>query len=144
MNETLKPRPAPIRRLDRWTAHLAPVAHGLFVAVLICGALQVVRRPRFAKIHLPLVAAMSAVAGTGSDCPLTVIEQNARERAGLERHPTGFVSHYLVEPFHPAGITPAIRKALIAAWVIPNLVGYAAAIRRPRSEERGRLSAITR
>ena len=132
MNDLDQQPVVPTRTVDRLAARATPVIHGAFVAILIGGALYVARRPRFAKIHLPLVMAMSAVAGTGSDCPLTNIEQNARERAGLDRHPTGFVSHYLVEPFHPIGITPAIRKGLIAAWVVPNVVGYAAAFGRHR------------
>ena len=119
-------RPAAYRFLARAT----PVAHATFVAILVGGAAVVARKPRFARLHLPLLAAMAAVAGTHSDCPLTVLEQHARDRSGLPRHDTGFVDHYMVRPLYPKGITRPVQAALIAAWILPNVIGYAKAIRR--------------
>ncbi len=104
--------------------------HGLFVAVLVLGPVAVAWRPRLARLHLPAVLAMTAVTLTGSDCPLTTLEKHLRQAAGWGVYDTGFISHYLVEPWHPAGMTSGVRLLVIAAWIVPNVVGYAVAAAR--------------
>ena len=111
------------------------LVHGLFVAVLVLGPVAVARRPRTARLHLPVVLAMAAVTLTGSDCPLTTLEKHLREAAGWGVYDTGFISHYLVEPWHPAGITSGVRLLVIAGWILPNIVGYAVAAARLRSRD---------
>jgi hypothetical protein len=83
-----------------------PLVHFAFVVVLIGGAVVVWRQPTWWKVHFPAVIAMTAVTSIGADCPLTVLENHFREQAGWGRYETGFISHYLVEPWHPTGITP--------------------------------------
>lgn len=109
-------------------AVVVPLLHCAFVAVLVGGAFLVWRHPSWWKVHLPAVVAMMAVTSVGADCPLTVWENDFRERAGWDRYDTGFISHYFVEPWHPAGITPSIRAAIIAIWIIPNVIAYSAVI----------------
>jgi hypothetical protein len=109
-----------------------PVAHFAFVAVLVGGAFVVYRSPRQWKLHLPAVVAMSTVTAIGVSCPLTVLELWARQGAGWNTYDGGFISHYLVEPWHPAGITPPIRLAIIAIWLVPNVVAYVAVLRWAR------------
>lgn len=75
---------------------------------------------------------MLAVTLSGSDCPLTTIEKHFREVAGWSVYRNGFISHYLVEPFHPAGITSGVRIVIIAAWIVPNILGYGLAFRNVR------------
>jgi hypothetical protein len=106
-----------------------PVAHFAFVAVLVGGAFVVLRWPRQWKLHLPAVVAMSTVTAIGASCPLTVLERRARHGAGWETYDSGFIAHYLVEPWHPAGITAPIRLAIVAIWVVPNVVAYIAVVR---------------
>jgi hypothetical protein len=118
--------------LDQVLAVAVPVVHFAFVVVLIGGAFVVMRHPRLWKVHLPLVLAMTAVASVGADCPLTTLEDRFRERAGWPPHRTGFISHYLVEPWHPAGVTTPIRIGIIAIWVIPNVVAYVGVVRWAR------------
>ena len=36
----------------------------------------------------------------------------------------GFVEHYLVVPLIDQEMTPAIRIAVVGAWVLPSVVGY--------------------
>jgi hypothetical protein len=110
-------------------AVLMPLVHFAFVVVLVGGALILLWRPQWWRFHLPAVAAMAAVSATGSDCPLTVLETHFRQRAGWSTYDTGFISHYLVEPWHPAGITPIIRAAIVAVWVVPNALAYATVLR---------------
>ena len=93
----------------------------------------VLRHPSWWKWHLPAVVAMTTVTALGADCPLTLLENRFRERAGWDTYPTGFISRYLVEPWHPAGITPPIRLAIIAIWIVPNAIAYLTVIRSTRS-----------
>jgi hypothetical protein len=110
-------------------AVLVAAAHFLFIVALVGGAFVVWRHPALWKVHLPVAVAMTAVTLAGADCPLTDWENHFRERAGWGAYPTGFVSHYLVEPWHPAGINTPIRLGIIAIWLVPNLIAYAAVLR---------------
>jgi hypothetical protein len=115
--------------LDQVLAVAVPVIHFAFVVVLVGGAFVVWRHPRLWKVHLPAVLAMTAVAAAGADCPLTDLEDHFRERAGWPPHHTGFISHYLVEPWHPAGITTPIQLGIIAIWIVPNVIAYVSVVR---------------
>lgn len=42
----------------------------------------------------------------------------------------GFVEHYLVRPIYPDGMTPALQALVLAAWVVPTVVGYGHLLRR--------------
>lgn len=110
-------------------AVVVALVHLAFVVVLVGGAFVVSRHPWWWKLHLPAVIAMTAVTSVGADCPLTILETRFRERAGWDIYQTGFISHYLVEPWHPAGVTPPIRLAIIAIWIVPNLIAYLAVLR---------------
>jgi hypothetical protein len=103
--------------------------HFAFIVVLVGGALAVWRHPRHWKLHLPAVAAMTAVTGFGAACPLTVLELGLREQAGWDTYEGGFVEHYLIDPWHPSGITLPIRVAVIAIWLVPNVVAYLGVVR---------------
>jgi hypothetical protein len=129
--------PAPRARSSRATEGLngalavgMAAVHGAFVVVLVGGAVVVLRDPRAWRLHVPAIVAMATVAGAGADCPMTVLEARFRARAGWPRHETGFISHYLIEPWHPAGITRSIRAAIIAAWILPNVTAYGVLARR--------------
>jgi Protein of Unknown function (DUF2784) len=104
-------------------AVLVAVTHGVFIALLVSGALLARRRPRLIGPHLAAVAATVAIFLTGLDCPLTTWENHFRAAAGLPAI-DGFVEHYLVRPLNDEGMTPAIRVAVVAAWVVPSVVGY--------------------
>lgn len=99
--------------------------HAAFIVALIAGPIAIYRQPRRWRFHVPVVAAMTAVTLAGADCPLTVWEDELRQRAGWTTHDTGFVSHYLVEPWHPDGITTPIRIAIVTLWLVPNVIAYA-------------------
>ena len=66
------------------------------------------------------------------DCPLTELEDRFRERAGWPPHETGFISHYLVEPWHPAGINTPIRLGIMAISLVPNILAYTVVVRWAR------------
>jgi hypothetical protein len=117
------------------------LVHLAFIVVLVGGAFVVYCKPRLWKFHLPAVVAMTVVTLAGADCPLTAIENWFRRRAGWAPYGSGFVSHYLVEPWHGAGITLSIRIAIIAIWIVPNVAAYAAVYRWQRQRRAVTLSA---
>ncbi len=106
------------------------VVHLLAVALLLSGALLSLRWPRLLPLHLVVAGAILAVNLAGADCPLTDLEQALRDAAGEAPYSGGFISHYLVEPWHPAGITPGVSLGIYAAAVLPNAVGAGLLIRR--------------
>lgn len=107
----------------------AAALHLAFVIVLVGGAAAVCRHPAWWKLHAPAALAMTVVTLAGADCPLTVLENQLRARAGWSTYESGFISHYLVEPWHPAGIDVPIRLGIIAIWLVPNVVAYTIVVR---------------
>lgn len=98
------------------------VVHLLAVALLLSGALLALRWPRLLPLHLLVAGTILAVNLAGADCPLTDLEQALRAAAGEAPYAGGFIAHYLVEPLHPAGITPAVSLAIYAVALAPNLL----------------------
>jgi hypothetical protein len=110
-------------------SRLTAVVHGSFIAVLIVGGPLARRWPKLMPAHLGAIAVTVAINLTGSDCPLTVVENHLLEAAGRAPYRNGFVSHYLVEPWHPAGINGRVNLALLGAWMVPTGIAY---LKRPR------------
>lgn len=106
------------------------VMHLLFIAFIVVGGPLARRMPSILKWHLGAIGAALAINLTGSDCPLTVWEKHFLRLAGEEPYESGFISHYLVEPIHPAGIDGRVNLILLAAWLIPTAFAYRK-IRRP-------------
>ena len=101
------------------------VLHLLAVLLLLTGALLALRWPRLLRVHLPVAAAILAVNLAGADCPLTDLELWLRAAAGEPAYSGGFLSHYLVEPLHPDGITPTVSAVVYAVAVTPNALAAA-------------------
>ena len=108
------------------------LAHAAFVAFVVCGGLLVLRWPRAAWLHLPVVAWGAGIEFTGGVCPLTPLENAMRRRAGGTGYEGGFIEHYLMPVLYPAGLTPERQRWLGALVVAVNLAAYALAIRRAR------------
>ena len=96
------------------------VVHLLAVALMLSGALLALRWPRLLPPHLLVAGAILAVNLAGADCPLTDLEQWLRAAAGEASYSGGYIAHYLVEPWHPAGMTPAVSQAVYAVALAPN------------------------
>ena len=109
------------------------VVHLLAVALLLSGALLALRWPRLLPVHLVVAGSILAVNLAGADCPLTDLEQGLRDAAGEAPYSGGFISHYLIEPWHPAGITPAVSVGIYAVALAPNLLGAALLLQRRRA-----------
>ena len=105
-------------------AGLTAIVHLAFIAFLVVGGFTGRRSAGMRLAHLAAVAITVAINLSGSDCPLTVAENRLREAGGAAPYETGFVSHYLVEPFHPAGINGTINLLILVAWMLPTATAY--------------------
>jgi len=109
----------------RLLADAALVAHATFVAFVMLGGLLVLRRPRLAWIHLPVVAWGAAIEFIGGICPLTPLENHWRRLAGEQGYAGGFVEHYIVALLYPEGLTRNLQLALGLIVLAVNAAVYA-------------------
>lgn len=127
------------------TWHIAAIAtlalHLAFIAFVVSGGLLACRRRWIAWLHFPAAIWGTWIELSGAVCPLTVIENTFRERAGLAGYGDGFIAHYLLATIYPAGLTRQVQFALAALVVAVNLIVYARLLRsaQPRVA-RGRRS----
>lgn len=98
--------------LARFAADLVVLVHAAFIAFVVAGALLVLRWPRVAWLHLPVVAWGAGIELTGWVCPLTPLENALRRAAGETGYSGGFIEHYLIPLIYPAGLTPTVQLAL--------------------------------
>lgn len=86
-------------------ADVVLVLHAAVVAFVVLGLVLIVagnlrglawvNRPWFRGLHLAAIGVVAAQAWLGADCPLTVLEDSLRERAGEARYAVSFVAHWL-------------------------------------------------
>jgi hypothetical protein len=110
------------------------LTHFAFIAFLIAGGPIGLRYARARPVHVAAIATALAINLTGSDCPLTVLEKRMLQAGGHRVYEGGFISHYLVEPVHPAGIDGRINLLLLSAWIVPTAAAYALRARRPKTQ----------
>jgi hypothetical protein len=60
--------------------------------------------------HIPAVIYGALVEFSGFTCPLTLLENDLRQRAGEARYRGGFISHYLVKVIYPPGLTHGMQS----------------------------------
>lgn len=108
------------------------VLHLLCIALMLSGGLLALRWRALLVPYLAAAGSILAVNLAGADCPLTDLEQALRRMAGEPALRGGFINHYLVEPWHPAGTTPAVSRGIYAVALAPNLLAAALWARRRR------------
>ncbi|MFI9413844.1 DUF2784 domain-containing protein [Nocardia gamkensis] len=117
--------------LYRLAADATAVTHFAFVAYVVVGGFLAWRFPRTIWLHLLAVCWGFGTIVVGFDCPLTHLENWAREHAGRERLPSsGFIDHYLTGVIYPEHALGLVR-AVAAAVVVASWIGYVWAQRRP-------------
>jgi len=121
--------------LWRLLADATVLAHLAFIAFAVAGGLLVLRRPRWAWLHLPAIAWVAWLELTGAACPLTGLENALRVRAGDAGYAGGFIEHYLLPVIYPMGLTPTVQTLLGLAVLAIALVTYGTALRRLRERE---------
>jgi hypothetical protein len=116
----------------RLLADLVLVLHAGFVVFVVLGALLVLRWPRIAWVHVPVVLWGAGIEFVGGICPLTPLENHWRRLAGEQGYPGGFIEHYIVSALYPDGLTRNVQIVLGALVVVVNVTIYAWALRRSR------------
>lgn len=119
--------------LYRLLADLVLILHAGFVAFVMLGALLVLRWPRIAWIHVPVVLWGAGIEFLGGICPLTPLENHLRRLAGDLGYPGGFVEHYVMSLLYPDGLTHRAQLVLGALVLLVNAVIYAWVFWRQRS-----------
>lgn len=120
-------------------ADLVVALHFAFILFVVAGGLLVLRWPRLAWVHLPVVAWGAGIELIGWVCPLTPLENALRRAAGQAGYAGGFIDHYLSPLIYPAGLTREHQLALGLFVTIVNLVIYGmVALRRRRLRQRSR------
>ena len=118
-------------------ADVVVVIHVAFIAFVVAGGLLVLRWPRLAWVHLPVVAWGAGIELIGWVCPLTPLENALRRAAGEAGYAGGFVEHYLLPLIYPAGLTREIQLALGLFVLVMNTTIYGViTLRRRRLRRR--------
>lgn len=79
--------------------------HLCFIVFVVFGGLLVLKIPRLAWIHLPMVLWASVVNWIRWVCPLTPVENYLRQLAGQTTYNTGFIQNYLVPIIYPENMS---------------------------------------
>ena len=117
----------------RLLADLVLLVHAFFVAFVVLGGLAVLRWPRIAWVHLPVVAWGAGIEFMGGICPLTPLENHWRRLAGEQGYEGGFIDHYLVAALYPDGLTRGVQLALGMLVIAVNVAIYARIWRRKKA-----------
>ena len=92
------------------------------------------RWPRLAYVHLPVALYGALIELVGWICPLTPLEKQLRESAGLQGYQGGFVEHYILPVLYPAGLTRNVQLVLGLVVVGMNLAIYTVVVHGSRSD----------
>jgi hypothetical protein len=122
--------------LFRVLADLVLVLHLAFVVFVVVGGFLVLRWPKLAWLHLPVVAWGVWIELSGRICPLTPLENSLRERGGEAGYSGGFIDHYITALMYPDGLTRNVQFAIGGFVVLLNLCIYAVLVRRSRRPRR--------
>jgi len=108
----------------RLLADLVLVVHAAFVVFVMLGGVAVLRWPRLAWVHLPVVIWGAGIEFAGGICPLTPLENHWRRLAGEQGYTGGFVEQYVLAALYPEGLTRGIQLALGLLVIAVNAVIY--------------------
>jgi len=100
------------------------VLHLAFILFVVLGGLLVLRAPRLAWLHLPVVAWATLIELFGWICPLTPLEKRLRELGGEQGYAGGFIEHYLTALIYPAGLTRNLQYLIGALVIAINAAVY--------------------
>jgi hypothetical protein len=119
--------------LARLAADGVLVLHLAFVVFVMTGALLAFRVRWIVFAHLPAVVWAIVVEATGRFCPLTLLENALRIRAGASGYHESFIEHYVVRLLYPEGLTSGMQLALATLVLVVNVVLYGIILlQRPR------------
>lgn len=108
------------------------VIHLGFVAFVVLGGVPALRWPRLRWLHLPAAAWGVWIEVSGWLCPLTLLEDSLRARAGEAVVAGGFVERYLLAALYPDGLTRTDQLMLALLVLTINVAVYTRPLRRLR------------
>ncbi|MBM4218941.1 MAG: DUF2784 domain-containing protein [Gammaproteobacteria bacterium] len=100
------------------------VLHLAFIAFATLGGLAVLRWPRLAWLHLPVMLWAAGITFAGGICPLTPLENRLRLVGGETGYQGSFIEHYLTSIIYPAGLTRSTQVALGVLLLAFNAAVY--------------------
>ena len=110
--------------LYRLLADAVLVLHLAFVLFVAVGGFLVLKWPRLAWVHLPVVIWGGLIELTGWICPLTPLENLLRKAGGEAGYAGGFIDHYIIALIYPEGLTRTMQIALGAMVFVVNTAIY--------------------
>ena len=117
-------------------ADIVVAVHFAFILLVILGGVVVIRRPRFAWLHVPAVLWAALVELAGWICPLTPLEKLLREKAGGVGYESGFIEHYIMPVIYPSRLTRPVQICLGLSVLVLNGILYGWVCYRRRSRAR--------
>jgi len=108
----------------RLAADAVLLFHLAFILFVLLGAALVARRRWLVLVHAPVAAWGFFVEASGRGCPLTMVENYFRLRAGQAGYSEGFIEHYLLRFIYPAGLTRDTELVLAGVVLVVNAVLY--------------------
>jgi hypothetical protein len=111
-------------------ADLVVVVHLLFIGFIAGGVFLTWRWPLIIWAHIPTVVYGALVEFAGFTCPLTLLENDLRQRAGETGYHDGFIAHYLVKVIYPPGLTQRMQFGLGVLLLLVAIIGYCGFLRR--------------
>ena len=121
----------------RFLADAVLLMHLCFVLFVGLGGFLVLRWPRVAWLHLPVLAWGAWIEFSGWICPLTPLEVSLRERGGEAGYAGGFIDHYVNAWLYPGALTRPIQIAIGVTLFVSNTVIYGYAFHRARRARTG-------
>jgi Protein of Unknown function (DUF2784) len=111
-------------------ADLVVVVHLLVIGFIVGGVFLTWRWPLIIWAHIPAVIYGALVEFAGFTCPLTLLENDLRRRAGDAGYRDGFIAHYLVKVIYPPGLTHGMQIGLGILLLLVAIIGYWGFLRR--------------
>ena len=108
----------------RVLADLVVILHLLFILFGLLGGLLVLWKGVLVIVHLPAGIWLSVVSYQGWICPLTPLENQLRNHAGLEGYTGGFIEHYLIPIIYPPGLSSNLQLLLAIVALAINIGIY--------------------
>jgi hypothetical protein len=115
-------------------ADLVVILHLLFIGFIVGGVFLTWRWAVILWAHIPAVIYGALVEFAGFTCPLTLLENHLRQRAGRAGYRDGFIAHYLVNVIYPPGLTHGMQIGLGVLLLVVAIIGYSGFLHRHRRD----------
>lgn len=100
------------------------LVHALFILWIVFGALLAHSRPFLRRLHVACLIWAILTELLPWPCPLTLLENELEQRAGIQPYQGGFLLHYLDKLVYPEVPATALTIAAVIVCLL-NLAFYA-------------------